>query len=207
MLVGLDFDNTIVSYDALFHKCALEAGEIEAGVEPTKVHVRDNLRAQGKEEYWIHLQGYVYGARMAEAEAFPGALDFMRWAGGEDGMDLAIVSHKTRHPFRGPKYDLHDAARTWVTHSLVDRSGPIIAEEKMFFELTKADKWHRIGAIGCDYFIDDLPEILTDQAFPRDTEPFLFDPANAHGVLDLPRVTSWADFKDQCQRLLSNNNQ
>jgi hypothetical protein len=37
------------------------------------------LRALGKEDVWTELQGYVYGARMAEAEAYPGVLDFMCW--------------------------------------------------------------------------------------------------------------------------------
>ena len=46
MRLGLDFDNTIVSYDALFHKVALEGSLIPADVAPTKLNVRDYLRSQ-----------------------------------------------------------------------------------------------------------------------------------------------------------------
>jgi phosphoglycolate phosphatase-like HAD superfamily hydrolase len=102
MRVGLDFDNTIVSYDSLFHKVAREGGWIPRDLPPSKLLVRDHLRRIGKEEVWTEMQGLVYGARMAEAESFPGAAQFMRWARGA-GIELFIVSHKTRYPFLGPR--------------------------------------------------------------------------------------------------------
>jgi len=72
MRIGIDFDNTLVRYDALFHRVALEEGLIPAGLPVNKNAVRDHLRAQGIEARWTEMQGTVYGARMAEAEAFPG---------------------------------------------------------------------------------------------------------------------------------------
>ena len=110
MRVGIDFDNTIVNYDTLFHKVALEQGVIPKTLAASKLAVRDHLRAIDKEHVWTEMQGYVYGARMEEAAMYPGVLDFLRWANLQ-GIGLAIVSHKTRHPFIGPKYDLHAAAR------------------------------------------------------------------------------------------------
>ena len=47
MLVGVDFDNTIVSYDALFWNVALEKKLIPESVPPVKNAVRDHLRAAG----------------------------------------------------------------------------------------------------------------------------------------------------------------
>jgi hypothetical protein len=68
MLIGIDFDNTIVRYDRLFHHVALEKGLIPASVPASKGDVRDYLRSIGGEQDWIELQGIVYGVRMHEAD-------------------------------------------------------------------------------------------------------------------------------------------
>jgi hypothetical protein len=195
MRVGLDFDNTIVSYDSLFHKIAREGGWIPQDLPRSKLLVRDHLRKIGKEEIWTEMQGLVYGARMAEAESFPGVANFMRWARGE-GIELFIVSHKTRHPFLGPAYDLHAAARAWIENSLRDERGPLIESANVYFELTKEEKCARLKALGCGYFVDDLPELLTAPEFPRSVEPLLFDPDGHHIATGLQSVKSWAELQD-----------
>jgi hypothetical protein len=191
MRIGLDFDNTIVSYDSLFHKVAVEKGHVAPEVGKSKLAVRDHLRARGREAVWIEMQGYVYGARMMEAEAFPGAIDFLCHARG-GVIEASIVSHKTLYPFAGPSYDLHKAARGWIAAHLVKDDMPLLPLERVFFELTKDKKLARIATSGFDIFVDDLPEILTHPAFPQRTLPVLFDPT---GQELLPprvlRVTSW----------------
>lgn len=194
MRVGLDFDNTIVSYDALFHKVAREGGWIPDGVVPSKVSVRDHLRRAGKEEIWTEMQGTVYGGRMAEAVAFPGVHAFLGWA-RDCGIAISIVSHKTRHPFLGTQYDLHAAARSWIAQELHDPAGPSVASEDVFFELTKEDKLRRIGKIGCDAYVDDLPEILLAPGFPAGTQRLLFDPEGHHAASGLQSVKSWNDLQ------------
>jgi len=72
MRVGVDLDNTIVCYDDVFHRVAVEWGLIPANVAVSKGAVRDYLRRQGREDTWIELQGYVYGNRFREAQPFPG---------------------------------------------------------------------------------------------------------------------------------------
>ena len=166
MRIGVDFDNTIVSYDALFHRVALERNLIPSDLPSTKLSVRDYLRQAGKEDIWTEVQGYVYGARMDDAVAYPGAIDFFAWARTE-GIDLAIVSHKTRYPFLGHPYNLHDAAREWVTRLLIDRPRPLINEADVYFELTKQEKLARISGLSLDFFIDDLPEILLADGLDR----------------------------------------
>ena len=42
-LLGLDFDNTIVRYDNLFHKLAIEKGLIEQSVPRDKKAIRDYI--------------------------------------------------------------------------------------------------------------------------------------------------------------------
>ena len=52
MRIGVDFDNTIVCYDRLFHRLARERGLIPETVPQTKGAVRDYLRSIDREDDW-----------------------------------------------------------------------------------------------------------------------------------------------------------
>lgn len=196
MRLGIDFDNTIVSYHKVFHKVALESGLIPDDLPVTKLAVRDYLRSIDKEDIWTEMQGYVYGARMEDAEPYPGVMEFLAWA-RETGVEMAIISHKTRHPFIGPEYDLHKAAQDWVLGHLRDDKGMFIDTGSVFFETTKSDKFRRIADFRCDYFIDDLPEILEAEEFPGKTSGILFDPDRHHNTSGNGlRIHSWSELKD-----------
>ena len=80
MRIGFDFDNTIVSYDALFYRVAVEQSLVPTDLPQSKLAVRDYLRKVGNEDAWTEMQGYVYGARMNDAIAYPGAIEFMMLA-------------------------------------------------------------------------------------------------------------------------------
>ena len=71
-LLGLDFDNTLVRYDKLFHQLALEKGLIKKSLPTDKTAIRDYLRSQGQDEQFTLLQGEVYGLRILEAEPAKG---------------------------------------------------------------------------------------------------------------------------------------
>jgi hypothetical protein len=174
---------------------ALQQGLVPEDLPRTKLAVRDHLRGTGREELWTEMQGAVYGSRMAEAEAYPGVREFLGWARGR-GVGLYIVSHKTRHPYLGPRYDLHAAARTWVESALADGRGPLVEAARVFFELTKEDKLRRIAELACDVFIDDLPEFLREGAFPAATERVLFDPEFQHrDVNDIVVANTWPQVR------------
>ncbi len=195
MRIGFDFDNTIVTYDELFYKVAIENSLIPAELPRSKLAVRDYLRRADNENAWTEMQGYVYGARMSEAIAYPGVIEFIKLARG-NGIAMVIVSHKTKHPFRGPDYNLHDAARGWVERFLVDGVNNLIEPDHVFFEVTKEDKVARIAQCECDFYIDDLPEILLMSGFPQETAPILFDPENNHGKEWVgTRLDSWQGIK------------
>lgn len=189
--IGIDFDNTIVSYDSLFHCLALEQSLIPADLQVSKTVVRDHLRASGREDQWTALQGIAYGERMGGAAPFPGVFDFMR-AVLRDGAKLSIISHRTKHPIVGDPVDLHLAARRWLEqHGVLD----LISARDIHFELTRSEKVARVRTGGCNYFIDDLPEFLLDRDFPAHVERVLFDPAGAHAPDDRWRkISSWQDF-------------
>ncbi|MEI6504076.1 MAG: haloacid dehalogenase-like hydrolase [Armatimonadota bacterium] len=191
MILGVDFDNTIVCYDEVFHAAALERELIPAHLPVSKDSVRDYLRRCDQEEAWTELQGYVYGPRMRDAQPFPGVLEFLGDC-AKAGLPLWIVSHKTRHPYRGPQYDLHESARQWLADHGVHEAG--LARDHVFFELTKLDKLQRLGQIGCTHFIDDLPEFLAEPTFPAGVERLLFDPNDHHPREQrFPRLRAWSE--------------
>ena len=193
MRIGIDFDNTIACYDSLFHKMALRNGLIPQATPVNKVAVRDHLRNAGKEPVWTELQGLVYGKHMDEADIYPGVHNFIVTA-IEHGHEVNIVSHKTRHPVIGPRYDLHHAARHWIELNLILNGKQLLTRERLFFEPTREAKLARIERCGCEIFIDDLPEILTAPTFPSQTSAILFDPEGHHAMPDLPVYSSWFDI-------------
>ncbi len=193
--IGVDFDNTIVCYDEVFHKVALEQRHIPERIPVSKTLVRDYLRESGKEDVWTEMQGYVYGKRMQDAELFPDIRVFFQWA-KISNIPVMIISHKTRFPYRGPKYDLHDAAEQWLeSQGFFDEEGIGLRRENVFFKLTKAEKLKCIGEQKCTYFIDDLPEFLTEPDFPKNVSRILFDPNENYSTEQhLRRVRSWKDI-------------
>jgi hypothetical protein len=192
MRIGIDFDNTIVRYDSVFHRVALELRLIPKDLPRSKDKVRNYLRGVGREDVWTDLQGLVYGTRMAEAEPFPGALDFFSFC-RVSGIPVCIISHKSRHPYSGPPYDLHGAAWQWLElYGFFDPSRLDLPRKQIYFELTKAEKLNRIEQAGCTHFIDDLPELLAEPGFPSTVERILFDPGDVHGSeKSALRVCSW----------------
>lgn len=180
MRIGIDFDNTIVCYDGVFHTAAVERGLIATGLAVDKMGVRNYLRSVGQEDAWTELQGYVYGKRMELATIYPGVVGFIS-AATAAGHTIYIISHKTKTPFLGPQYDLHAAARQFLeAHKLVDQSFGTVLSEHVFFELTMDDKIARIASQECGIFVDDLPEFLTKSGFPSMTRRILFDPGGHH---------------------------
>jgi transketolase len=177
MIIGIDFDNTVVCYDQVFRKVAFERGAIPESTPASKNAVRDYLRRVGREDLWTELQGYVYGARMEEACPFPGVFDFFDSCRVK-GHSVFIISHRTRYPYLGEKYDLHKAARDWIaTNGFHDPHQIALPRDNVFFETTKQDKLVRIIEKACTHFVDDLPEFLEDPGFPNTVQRILFDPS------------------------------
>ena len=193
MIIGLDFDNTIVSYDSLFHKVSVEQNLINETFEVNKIKIRDYLRSVNKEEAWTEMQGYVYGKRMEEAEPFPYIKDFFLNV-IDLGHKIFIISHKTKYPFLGAKYDLHEAAKNWIKKNLVIDGISEFTIQNCYFEPTKDDKVKKIKEMNCDFYVDDLPEILENKYFPENCNKILFDPENNYQENNFKNITikkSW----------------
>ena len=70
----MDFDNTIVSYDAVMHTVALKQGWIDSQLKKNKKQILDHIRLTSDgERKWQQLQAIVYGKRIEEAQLMEGA--------------------------------------------------------------------------------------------------------------------------------------
>ena len=174
MLLGLDFDNTLVTYDKLFYELAIEKGLISESIAPTKKAIRDYLRSVDDENSFTLLQGEVYGSCILRAEPSPGMIDALLLLKSA-GLKTVLVSHKTKYPYAGPKYDLHEAALSWLDkYNFFSDSFMGWATSDVFFEPTKVDKINKICELKCTHYIDDLPEILA--LIPESITRFLYSP-------------------------------
>jgi hypothetical protein len=194
LVLGIDFDNTLVSYDGVFHRVASDQGLITSDIGRGKDDVRKFLRSLDREDDWTALQGEVYGARMHLACLYEGAAEAIcRLIAA--GARIRIISHRTRFPFKGPRYDLHEAARGFLaSQGIAGAADALLEASSVFFELTIEEKLKRIGSERCAVFIDDLPEILNHPQFPGHVRPVLFDPQGIHAAESrLDRVRSWRD--------------
>jgi len=180
--IGIDFDNTIACYDRLFAGLAAEMGVVATA----KQAVRDAVRTLPEgETRWREMQAQAYGPRMGEATLFTGFTDFVRAAKGR-GARLYIVSHKTERSNltnAGPSF--RDAARDWMT-GLGFFSVMGFARDAVFFESTREEKVARIAALELTHFIDDLPEVFAEPAFPATTAAIAF----GGGPEDWPALTA-----------------
>jgi len=190
MLIGFDFDNTIACYDQAIAKLADELFDLPPNVPRTKVEIRDYLRQQGREPEWTKFQGELYGPGMRYAKPFDGAIETMihlRLCAHE----MVIVSHRTPRPYAGPQYDLHQAARKWITRYL--QRHKLFTDDRIHFLATRDAKIAKIKQLGCNIFIDDLPEVLDAPDFPSDVLGMLFKPIDdvTENIAQRLQISQW----------------
>lgn len=190
MIVGVDFDNTLVCYDGLFREAAAARGWLPSHAPHDKNGVRDWLIREGREDRFTLLQGEVYGPGLVRARAYPGARDCLVRLKAA-GARVVVVSHKTRYPVAGPSYDLRRAAREWLVAQEILSTGLLMAED-VFFEDTMSEKAERIKSLGCTHFIDDMERFLVMPGFPDAVTRLWFTPAGDKGRKDLRGYPSWS---------------
>jgi len=193
MVLGLDFDNTIIKYDELFHRIAFEKNLIPVDFPKEKNKVRNYLREKNIEDEWTIIQGDVYGGRIKEAIPFEGMLETLEKLRIKK-IPINIISHKTRVPYLGPKIDLHAAAINWMKiNHFFDQYGLNFTSPQIYFEETKEEKIDRIMANGCTHYVDDLPEIL--EMIPNGIKKILFSPNHSQKFSEKWTViNSWKEL-------------
>jgi hypothetical protein len=196
MRIGVDFDNTLVSYDRAFALVGQEEGVLPADFAGGKEAVKRWLLAQRPDGYaWERLQGLVYGRRIARAELFEGVVEFFRRCRDSDGCRVFIVSHKTVLAHHDPlRTNLRDSALGWMKQQgFFDKSGFGLDADQVFFEETREAKVRRVGDLGCQIFVDDLPEVLGHAGMPAACRKILFRTEHP-GPFE--RAANWTEICD-----------
>jgi hypothetical protein len=194
-VIGIDFDNTIISYDSLLFRLALEQDLIGTGTARNKKIIRDTIRGFPEGELlWQKLQARIYGHRISEAGFVDGVQEFLGLC-GTGGIRLYIVSHKTEYSgVDEERVNLREAAMKWMESKGLFRTA--LRREDVFFESSRAEKCGRIRALGCTHFIDDLEEVFTEPAFPTGVEKILYLPGDAAApARDIRTVRTWDEIK------------
>ena len=182
--VGVDFDNTLVCYDTLFYRVAVERGLIRSQTSPIKKLVRDSIRELPEGEIeWQKLQAVVYGPRIGEATPAPGSSEFLEKC-ARHNIKVKIISHKTEYAnYDETGTNLRHAAVSWLEqHRFFDGPSCGLSKGDVYFESTRKDKLDRIGRLGCTHFIDDLEEIFLEESFPTGVATLLYAPTSLTSV-------------------------
>ncbi len=189
-LIGIDFDNTIVSYDAVLYRLALSRALIRPETTPNKRFIRDQIRRLPNGEHeWQRLQASIYGPAMAEATLQEGVQPFLQRCHRER-IGVCIVSHKTLLAGMDETgTDLRAAAMAWMRRRrFFDAGGLGLAEVDVHFESTRREKIERIRRLGCTHFIDDLEETFLEEGFPAQVEKILYAPGGTSSSIPGVRV-------------------
>lgn len=197
--IGIDLDNTIVSYDEIIYQTALDAKLIKRKTPPGKKAVRDSIRQMMDGEIrWQQLQAEIYGPLMHEAKLIDGVVDFLLSC-RHKSIPVYIISHKTEYAnYDQTGTNLRLAALEWLkSRGFFDSNGIGLRQHQVFFESTRQEKINRIKRLCCLYFIDDLEETYLEKTFPADVGRILFDPRGEYDPrADLKICTSWSEISE-----------
>jgi hypothetical protein len=194
--IGIDFDNTIIAYDAVFRAAAKRHGLIAPEFIGSKQAVRDAIRLLPDGELsWQRLQGEVYGKGIGGATVIAGVDAFLRRCRAE-GCSVAVVSHKTEYGHYDPdRINLRQAALGWMREQGLLDGEYGINLGNIYFESTRTKKLERIAALGLSHFIDDLEEVLTDSRFPPTVQRILFAEQPPARALPYIHCASWREIE------------
>jgi len=178
MIIGVDFDNTIVNYDDIIYRLAVQQGLNPLDSNQGKKQVRDTIRQlPNGDVQWQKLQALIYGKMMDQAKLMKGVKEFFRLC-QLLGVKIHIVSHKTEYAdLDGEKINLRSAALQWMENNdFFNANGLDLRCEDVFFEPTRAEKIERIKKLNCTHFVDDLEETFLEPSFPKGVNKILYSP-------------------------------
>ncbi len=193
-VIGIDFDNTIAAYDAVFHTAAVQRGLITNSTAVAKTSIRDAIRQRSAGELdWQRLQAEVYGPRMPQAHLLDGVLPFLHSCRSRS-WPVYVVSHKTQFARRDESgTDLRQAALVWMqSQKLFDVESTGLGPERVFFEDTRPAKVDRIRQLACTHFIDDLEEVFLEEGFPRGVTGILLTQQTETTSSEVRPALDWA---------------
>lgn len=194
MIIGIDFDNTIVNYDELMHSIGADWGLVGHATGWSKRRIRDAVRSlPDGEAQWQRVQAAAYGLRMSEAVPAEGVKAFFL-ACRQRRIPVRIVSHKTTYSNLGEsRVNLHSAALAWLEQEGFFASGGIgVARTDVHFAPSRGEKIARIRQLAITHFIDDLEETFNEPEFPERVEKILYSSDPFGQVPGVTRLETWA---------------
>ena len=199
--IGIDLDNTIISYDRAFQQGAISKGLVDKSCKLHKNALRDLIRrSPDGETEWQKLQGYVYGEGIKTAVLFPGVYRFL-WRCKQRKIDVEIVSHKTEFGhFDKNKISLRDSATNFLkNHDLLDNKNLLI--KKVTYKGTRKEKIDYIKENNFELFIDDLEEIVFSEEL-KNQKGILFSRDNLSNTSS--NVVIFKSWEEISQNILGN---
>ena len=191
--IGIDFDNTIVNYDKLFGELALSKNLITKSISLKKESVKEYFVRNNREHLWTRLQGEVYGKQIFRAKPYK---HFKKSISKFEGnlFKKYIISHKTKHPILGKRFNLHKAALKWIELNDFYNDKVNFKIQNIYFENTIKQKLKKIKTLKCNIFIDDMSIILEN--LPSKINRILFDPNYIEKkTYKYKIINSWKDLE------------
>ena len=202
-VIGIDFDNTIICYDDVFHRLAVEGGLVTPAAPRLQKAVREAARHSPEGDIaWQRLQGQAYGPRIQEATPAPGALAFLAQC-RKTGLAVHIISHKTRYASIDPTgTDLQEAAQAWLASHGFFSEETGLDPHCFHCGTTRQEKIALLTKTHCTHFIDDLVETFREEGFPPEVQAILYAPGGEPGPQDLPDLWVAPSWNAIAHRLL-----
>ena len=209
LIIGVDFDNTVISYDDILYKLTHERG-LSVSFPCSKKTLRDLLRQLPNGEIeWQKWQAIMYGSRMGEANLISHVGGFFRLCRMKN-VSVYIISHKGEYAAQDTKgINLRTAALKWMyDNHFFSKDGLGLDQESIFFCNTRQEKIKKIKQLGCNYFIDDLEETFLEEGFPPTVQGILYSPAVDHSraIENLTIAKDWKEITQYVFPLCSQNN-
>ncbi|MDC0215854.1 hypothetical protein OAJ75_02025 [Candidatus Pelagibacter sp.] len=157
MILGVDFDNTLINYDKVFSEIAKKNNLINKTLKSKELVKKKVIFKHGEDE-WTRLQGQVYGKEILKAHRnkfIKESLDKINKIA-----KIYLISHKTKFPIIGKKINMHNSALVWLKKNNLYGKNKVFNKENIFFERTLQDKVNKIKLLKCDIYIDDLTSVL-----------------------------------------------
>lgn len=197
--IGIDFDNTIVSYNELIYSAARQKGLISSGVVKNKKEIRDVIRKLPDGELeWQRLQAFVYGKGMGNAVLMEGVAAFFDFC-KRSNTPAFIISHKTQFASMDvERIDLRETALEWMKmNRFFNKEGFGLGPDNVYFKSTRQGKIDCIRALRCTHFIDDLEETFLEESFPIHVEKILLSSQGTKiNVKNMRVCQSWDQIND-----------
>jgi hypothetical protein len=181
LVIGVDFDNTIITYDDILSKLAHDRG-LSVSYPCSKKALRDLLRQLPNGEIeWQKWQASIYGSLIGEARLISHVAEFFCRCRVMNA-SVYIISHKSEYAAQDTKgINLRTAALKWMHENhFFSMDGLGLNQEAVFFCNTRQEKIKKIKHLGCDYFVDDLEETFLEEDFPVTVQGILYAPAGDH---------------------------